>query len=676
MKLSLSKLLLSLSLVLFMSTQLLGQENVQVTVDLINKTASMSNGILSINTNSSGRVTSLNYNGKDLIDASHGGRFYFSYNDADVYSELSPTSLRIEKQSDNYAEIVYARTSGNLLVEQSYIMQKGVSGIHSYVILKGTSSKIKLREMRVVYRVSPLLFNYGYVTDKMQGIMPSVAVMKQVDANSIMDATYPLPDGSIYTKYNWANYIVEDSVHGIMSDNEGIWAISASNEFMNGGPMKQELTVHTTTKTPLVLQMLQGEHFGAKAQEYSTGVEKMYGPFFIYVNSGESHDEMIEDAKQQASLQKSLWPYTWLNNAIYPLERTNVTGKIKVTTDLPSKGIQVVLAEPGEDLYDQGTNYMFWGLTDAEGRFSIPHVRTGDYTLYAYATEGEITSKLTHNDIHIRGSQLDLGTIAWTPPTYANKLWQIGENDRMSKGFNGSDALRAYGLYNNPPANLTYTIGRSTPQKHWYYAQTKEGTWTIAFNREKVYSGNAVLTASIAGSSNKPKVDVYVNNVKMTNWSFSNDAAVYRSAVLGGRHEVKTLTFPASRLVSGTNTIKFKMTDVGNRGGLMYDCIKLEAGSLHTANEYNPTIKSEIAIANAPNPIIDITTFTLSSLVSTKASLSVYNLQGQKIITVFDGDLLPGASQVQWDASNLSSGTYLCRLITIHGMSVVKIQKR
>ena len=115
---------------------------------------------------------------------------------------------------------------------------------------------------------------------------------------------------------------------------------------------KQELTVHTTNKTPLVLQMLQGEHFGAAAQEYTNGDEKIYGPFFIYVNSGNSRDAMIEDAKHQASTERSLWPYPWLINDLYPLERSKVRGQINLPYGLSPDSIQVVLAQPDAEIYD------------------------------------------------------------------------------------------------------------------------------------------------------------------------------------------------------------------------------------------------------------------------------------------------------------------------------------
>lgn len=651
---SLSILFLSL-----FSTLAVGQTNVSASINESNRTATMSNGNVTLSINNKAQVNSIKLNGQEFV--SNGGQFYFSYNDQSSFRVLSPNAIRIEKQTDDYAEVVYANTTGTLILEQGFILRKGVNGLYCYVTVKGTSTTIKLREMRVVYRVDPNQFDYGYVTDRMQGYLPSVEVMKEVDDQSIMDATYPLPDGSIYTKYNWANYIAQDSVHGIMSDSHGLWAIPVSNEYMNGGPMKQELTVHTTNKTPLVLQMLQGEHFGAAAQYYSSGDEKMYGPFFIYLNSGSTHEEMIADAQQQATVQKAQWPFTWLENALYPTERTTVNGQIKVPWGVSKKDIQVVLAQPDEAIYDQGKEYMYWDKTDANGNFSIKHVRPGEYSIYAFATTGDVTDTYYLWKVRLSGSEVNLGELEWDTEKRENLLWMIGKNNRLSDGYKYSDTIRQYGLYELPPANLTYTIGSSEPAKVWYYAQTKEGTWTIKFDLDKTYSGFAYLTASFAGATNSPKLDVYVNGSKKDTWSFSNDASIYRSAVLGGRHSTKRIMFPASELNAGSNTIKLTMTDVGNRGGVMYDCIKLETGGLITAI-HTPENVSDIKLTCFPNPAFESTKISYVANNSEKIRIEIYNIHGKRIETLFNGMAHEGVNNFIWAAKNHPSGTYFCKV--------------
>lgn len=657
------------TVLIVLSPRLSAQSDVTATIDATARTATMSNGFVTIGIASSGMLTTLNYNGKNLAG---GGKFYLDYTDSASNKAFGPNAIRIEKQNSDYAEVVYSRTTGPIILEQGYILRKNVSGIYTYVTVKGTNPGTKVREMRIVYRVNPTLFTYGYVSDRMQGQLPSVAVMAAVNATPIMDATYQLPDGTIYTKYNWTNYIVQDSVHGIMSTNEGLWAIPVSHEYVNGGPMKQELTVHTTNTTPLVLQMLQGEHFGASAQTFRSSDEKIYGPFFIYVNSGNSYADMIADAKSQTTVQKAQWPFQWFTNPLFPLDRTTVSGNINITAGLNKDKIQVVLAQPGSDVYEQGKQYIYWGLTDKDGNYSIDHVRAGTYTLYAYATTGEVTDELSSDNKIVSGSTTKLDTIQWHPAKYENMLWMIGENDRMSTGFHYSDTIRQYGLYDLPPANLNYIIGTSKPENDWYYAQTKAGTWTVTFNNPKVQTGNAILSASIAGVGNTPNVDVYINGVKKTTWSFLNDASVYRSAVLGGKHGVKLLTFPASSLVVGQNTVKFTISNLGSRGGVIYDCIKLEAGSLLTSVD-NVKQNKSLSASAYPNPFKDQTTIELNTAVEDEVIIQLYDIRGKQLETIYNGAVSAGKQQFVWKPLNCAPGIYFYTVKTRNAVFTGKL---
>ena len=541
--------------------------------------AAMDNGLVKVAIGTDARIKNMTYKGRSNLMGSNG--IYFDYT-ADKNRALSPSKMEIVRNTPEMCEVLYTNTDGDLQFQQGFIMRKGESGLYVYVIANGTptSSSVKLKETRVCVRLASTFLN-GYVDDSMNGKIPSNSAMATAEKseNTIQDATYRLADGSIYTKYNWANYCERDSVHGLMNTNTGVWNIPCSYEWMNGGPLKQELTVHATSKSPITIQMLQGEHLGAEAQYYQDGERKIYGPFFIYVNSG-TQEEMIADAKAQAHAKRQEWPFEWFENELYPLDRSTVTGRLNITTGQPQDSIRLILAEPGTDPYLQGKGYIYWGDTDKDGNFTIRNVRKGNYTLYGYAMKGEITDELQVADIVVDGETTDLGTVKWAPATYEHKLWQIGENNRMSDGFCMSDAARAYGLWEEVPATLNYIIGESNPATDWYYAQTKNGTWTVTFDLDETYSGKAYLTASAAGATNKPKVAVAINGGNSKTWSFgTNDAAIYRSAVLGGRHWLQTHSFPASALKKGRNTITFTMSGISKNGGVMWDCIKLEAGA-------------------------------------------------------------------------------------------------
>ena len=259
----------------------------------------MSNGTVSVRIGSNGRISEMTFRGGPNVLASNG--VYFDYT-ADKNDNLNPTTSKIVRQTADYAEVVFSNTTADLRFEQGFIMRKGVNGVYVYVVANGTptSSGVNLREARVCTRLNSSFVN-GYVDEVMNGKIPTNAEMAvaEREENVVQDATYRMADGSIYTKYDWAQYVVRDSLHGLMNVNSGVWNIPCSHEWLNGGPMRQELTVHATSKSPITIQMLQGEHFGASSQRYEDGERKIYGPFLIYLNRG-SQQQMIADAKRSS----------------------------------------------------------------------------------------------------------------------------------------------------------------------------------------------------------------------------------------------------------------------------------------------------------------------------------------------------------------------------------------
>ena len=562
-----------------------------VTMSVSGMTTKMTDGTWSMTINSNGRVSSLQRKGTEFL-ASNG--IYFDYTTSEGNKGLSPSKVTIIKQTAEHCEVLYSATSGNTIFEQGFIMRKGVNGIYSYVIATGTATSANepIKEARVCSRLADNMLN-GYVDWRMNGRIPSNSEMAEAEKseNTIQDATYRLADGSIYTKYNWANYIERDTLHGLYGNTYyGLYNIPVSYEWINGGCERQELTVHATSKSPITIQMLQGEHFGGQAMVLDEGEKKLYGPFLICATYSKNP---VKTASNQAAAEAAVWPYQWFENDLYPRERGVVKGHLNVTTGQRNDSVRIILAqEKGKDPYLMTHGYQFWTLTDANGDFELKNVRPGSYNLFAYAKAGEVTDMLEQDDIVVSAGDNSLSTIEWTPKKYSELLWMIGQNDRRSSEFHYSDTIRQYGLWELVPKNLTFTIGQSNEQKDWYYAQVqKDGTWTIAFTLDKTYSGKAHLTASLAGcTGNGSTVAVKVNGTQQGTWKPGvNDAATYRSAVNSGRHHLLTLDFDASTLKKGSNTIALTMSGNGSNGGFMYDCMKLEAGALVTGIDEVPS---------------------------------------------------------------------------------------
>ena len=84
------------------------------------------------------------------------------------------------------------------------------------------------------------------------------------------------------------------------------------------------------------------------------------------------------------------------------------------------------------------------------------------------------------------------------------------------------------------------------------------------------------------------------------------------------------------------------------------------AGSFHLAQNY-------------PNPFNSTTIVSYSIPEDGLVDLSVYNLLGEKIITLVNYSQSSGNHEVAFNAENFSSGIYLCKLVYGNGSKIIKM---
>jgi hypothetical protein len=65
---------------------------------------------------------------------------------------------------------------------------------------------------------------------------------------------------------------------------------------------------------------------------------------------------------------------------------------------------------------------------------------------------------------------------------------------------------------------------------------------------------------------------------------------------------------------------------------------------------------------NYPNPFNPSTTISFSIPKAENVSLKIYNILGSEITTLVSENLNAGSYQVNFDASNLASGTYIYQI--------------
>ncbi|HCV42474.1 MAG TPA: hypothetical protein DGH68_03250 [Bacteroidetes bacterium] len=76
---------------------------------------------------------------------------------------------------------------------------------------------------------------------------------------------------------------------------------------------------------------------------------------------------------------------------------------------------------------------------------------------------------------------------------------------------------------------------------------------------------------------------------------------------------------------------------------------------------------------NYPNPFNPITTIKYDLPVDSRVSLVVFNILGQEVVMLANGEQKAGYRSVEWNASNVASGVYFYRLEACNFTSVKKL---
>ena len=258
-------------------------------------------------------------------------------------------------------------------------------------------------------------------------------------------------------------------------------------------------------------------------------------------------------------------------------------------------------------------HYEFWVHADAQGRFSIPNVRPGNYTLHAIA-DGVLGEFALTNVTVDTGKNLNLSKLEWKPIRYGTQLWDIGIPNRNASEFFKGDDYYHWGWYIEYaklfPDDVNYVIGASDYRKDWFFEQvphnedltntngTSRGratTWTITFYLSGAPHGNATLRLAICGSGTRSIV-VDVNDKP----AGSTAAPIYNATInrdgIEGSWSERDLSFDASLMTAGKNVLSLTIPAGGLTSGIIYDYIRLEL------DESAPPPKVVAAVAPASNP--------------------------------------------------------------------------
>lgn len=595
------------------------EENPPVTLDHSNGSIVMDNGIVRLTLDSSrGEIRSIKYihNGR-VIELSNGrDAMYMDFNGGPdvIPPELAGRQPRagygrpmiganctVLDSGPEMAEVAFTSKPSTWIpfaIETHWALRRGQSGFYAWIIYrhdKGMPGGV-IGQTRFVIKGLPGtdLFTHWIVDDVRKGPYKTGKV-----AQIVQDATVRFEDGTVFTKYDNSAFTHEFLVHGMAGHGIGVWMCWPSVEFCNGGPLRQDLTVHGDN---VLLAMLQSGHYGAGPVHVATDEiwTRFYGPVFVYINHGESVEVMYTDAKRQAGEERAAWPYQWLAHPEYPIRRGGVRGQIRLADGSSAAEAWVVLG-PNHEQQDwalSAKGYMFFTKTDADGAFVIEKVRPGVYTLWVSGADQFVDFRM--DDVEVKADQMtDLQTLIWTPIRHGRLLWQIGTADRGTGEFMDGNNPRNYDTFLNYfkafPDDVNFIIGKSDPKKDWYFAQwswySRQPQWTIQFDLDRQPNGTATLTLGMASVQPAGQLVIKVNDrpVESPSLPAKTGGAAYRSASQDSQYTLRVIRFDASLLKIGRNQITLEMSgsrkfpDAGElarlkrpRGAIMYDAIRLE----------------------------------------------------------------------------------------------------
>ena len=293
------------------------------------------------------------------------------------------------------------------------------------------------------------------------------------------------------------------------------------------------------------------------------------------------------------------------------------------------------------DFQEWAKPYQFWVKADTNGSFIIPNVIAGtNYTLYAFGVGAAgtfMSQNLTGGSPPLlydlpaspfslaitNGATNSLGTVTWTPARVGATVFEIGYPDRTARKFRHGDDYWVGDIGPSPTApspvwtkyleyqfdfqnGPNYVVGQSRWATDWNFIQPvvpdssgnfNDSSSTITFTLASAPTNGAQASFYIGLASDYySAVVVSVNGNNLANVSGvtgtpngsipatgyyvgygSSDTSIREGN--NGAFSDERLTFPASQLHAGVNTISLSTRQIGGSyfaNHFMYDYLRLE----------------------------------------------------------------------------------------------------
>ncbi len=355
----------------------------------------------------------------------------------------------------------------------------------------------------------------------------------------------------------------------------------------------------------------------------------------------------------------------------------------QVSADLTIENQQVVGTDFFFDIYltRTGTNDLYLGNAD----FAI-YFESGFFTNPQIFVEGDESPGFC---TFVPTTQSALNNFATQDLYYNNTACEILNGNLLVININGPTPSTQTN-FNTRVAKidntaLTHRLGRfrvsgvSNPAGYMglEWKTVNQGVYTLIFSLEPFspfFSFEAVinainpdneplpveLTSFVAATKNNSVTLSWKTATETNNYGFevermannSNWSKIGFVSGSGNSNSPKDYSFTDNNLFGGGNKFYYRLRQVDNDGQYEYsDIVEAEV------------IPQQLELSqNYPNPFNPVTTIRFSLPVQTQLKINIYNMIGELVKTVSEGLYEAGFYSISFDASQLSSGTYIYRL--------------
>jgi hypothetical protein len=159
-----------------------------------------------------------------------------------------------------------------------------------------------------------------------------------------------------------------------------------------------------------------------------------------------------------------------------------------------------------------------------------------------------------------------------------------------------------------------------------------------------------------------------INNAVALSWSTVAEKSNYGFNVERSADKTNWVKIGFVNGSGNSNSVKnYSFTDKSANSGKMY--YRLKQVDTDGKYEYSKTIEVDLGLPkvyelsnNYPNPFNPSTTIRFSLPEKQNVKITVFNTLGQKVAEILNGEMEAGVHEVNFNASNLTSGIYICKM--------------